>query len=101
MSLVLNSPERHCFICSRDVTDRPIGRSVGAGGANAKANVVLVQELLNSVPPEEGGPDLLLAEDGLIGPKTQAAINKFQRGVLSLPDRAVTPTGPRSRPWPA
>jgi peptidoglycan hydrolase-like protein with peptidoglycan-binding domain len=94
MSLVVNSPERHCFICSRDVTDRPIGRSVGSAGANVKADVLLVQELLNSVPPDEGGPDLLLAEDGLIGPKTQAAINKFQRSVLPHPDGRIDPDGP-------
>jgi peptidoglycan hydrolase-like protein with peptidoglycan-binding domain len=94
MSLVLNSSERHCFICSRDVTDRPIGGSVGAGGVNAKADVLLVQEFLNSVAPQDGGPALLLAEDGIIGPKTQAAIDKFQRKVLSRPDGRIDTNGP-------
>ena len=76
------------------MTDRPIGHSVGAGGINAKADTLAVQQLLNSVPREEGGPDLLLAEDGLIGPKTQAAINKVQKKVLSKPDGRIDPGGP-------
>jgi peptidoglycan hydrolase-like protein with peptidoglycan-binding domain len=83
-----------CLVISQDVTDRPIGHSVGAGGINAKADTLAVQQLLNSVPREEGGPDLLLAEDGLIGPKTQAAINKFQKKVLSKPDGRIDPGGP-------
>ena len=36
-----------------------------------EADTMMVQQLLSSIPREEGGPDLLLAEDGLIGPKTQ------------------------------
>jgi peptidoglycan hydrolase-like protein with peptidoglycan-binding domain len=83
-----------CLVISQDVTDRPIGSSVGAGGTNARADTLMVQQLLNSVPREEGGPDLLLAEDGLIGPKTQAAINKFQKKVLSKPDGRIDPGGP-------
>lgn len=83
-----------CLLISQDVTDRPTERSVGAGGINAKADTLMVQQLLNSVPREEGGPDLLLAEDGLIGPKTQAAINKFQKKVLSKPDGRIDPGGP-------
>ena len=94
MAVARNSGQFGCFICSQDVTDRPIARSVGAGGTNAKADTLMVQELLNSVPPEEGGPDLLLAEDGLIGPRTQAAINKFQKKVLSRPDGRIDPDGP-------
>ena len=83
-----------CLVISQDVTDRPIGSSVGAGGINAKADTLMVQQLLNSVPREEGGPDLLLAEDGLIGPRTQAAINKFQKKVLPKPDGRIDPGGP-------
>jgi hypothetical protein len=94
MAVVRNSGQFRCFFCSQDATDRPIGGSVGKGGANAKADTRLIQELLNSVPPEEGGPDLLLAEDGLIGPRTQAAIDKFQRTVLPHPDGRIDPDGP-------
>lgn len=94
MAIVRNSGETHCFICTRDVTDGPIASSVGAGGRNSKPDVLLVQELLNSVPPGDGGPALLLAEDGIVGPKTQAAINKFQGKVLSRPDGRIDPKGP-------
>jgi peptidoglycan hydrolase-like protein with peptidoglycan-binding domain len=94
MAVVANSGAQRCFICSNEVTDKPITGSVGAGGANAKADVILVQELLNSVPPSEGGPTLLLAEDGIVGPKTQAAINKFQSKVLPHPDGRIDPAGP-------
>lgn len=94
MSLVAHSPHRTCFFCSHDATDKPIASSVGKGGGNKKADVKLVQTFLNSTPPEEGGPELLLAEDGLIGPKTQAAIDKFQKKVLRTPDGRIDPHGP-------
>ena len=94
MAVAEGSGQLACVVLTQDVTARPIGRSVGAGGINAKADTFLVQQLLNSVPFEEGGPDLLLAEDGLIGPKTQAAINKFQKKVLSSPDGRIDPDGP-------
>lgn len=94
MSLVEHSSLRKCFFCSNDATDKPIAGSVGKGGTNKKADVQLVQKFLNSTPPEEGGPALLLAEDGLIGPKTQAAIDKFQAKVLSRPDGRIDPHGP-------
>jgi hypothetical protein len=76
------------------MTDRPITGAVGAGGSNAKTDVLVVQQLLNSTPPEDGGPELLLAEDGLIGPRTQAAIDRYQRKVLSRPDGRIDPGGP-------
>jgi len=94
MALGRNSARLSCFFLSRDVTDRPIRHSVGRGGANAKDDTRLIQELLNSVPPLEGGPDRLLAEDGLIGPRTQAAIDKYQSTVLSQPDGRIDPDGP-------
>jgi peptidoglycan hydrolase-like protein with peptidoglycan-binding domain len=96
MAVMQGSGQSQCLIVTQNqnVTAKPIERSVGAGGTNAKADTLLVQELLNSVPPSEGGPDLLLAEDGLIGPKTQAAINKFQKKVLSSPDGRIDPGGP-------
>lgn len=94
MSLVANSPHNKCFFCSIDATDKPIGSSVGKGGTNAKADVRIVQAFLNSTPPEDGGPLLLLAEDGIIGPKTQAAIDKIQKKVLRRQDGRIDPQGP-------
>ena len=94
MAVLRNSGATSCLFCSRDVSDKPIGGSVGAGGANSKADVVLVQTLLNSVPPAEGGPALLLAEDGIVGPKTQAAINQFQDKVLRTADGRIDVAGP-------
>lgn len=52
--------------------------SVGAGGLNRNADVALVQKLLNAVPLPKGGPTPALAPDGLCGPKTVAAIRRFQ-----------------------
>ncbi|MDZ7640009.1 MAG: papain-like cysteine protease family protein [Bryobacterales bacterium] len=57
---------------------KTISSSVGQGGVNRNADVRTVQELLNKVPQTWGGPMLKLAEDGLIGPKTNAAIRRFQ-----------------------
>ena len=94
MSLVAVSSHRTCFFCSNEATDKPIGGSVGKGGTNKKADVRIVQAFLNSTPPEDGGPAFLLAEDGIIGPKTQAAIDKFQTKVLRQPDGRIDPHGP-------
>ena len=94
MSLVAVSSHRTCFFCSNDSTDKPIAGSVGKGGTNKKADVRIVQAFLNSTPPEDGGPAFLLAEDGIIGPKTQAAIDKFQKKVLRQPDGRIDPQGP-------
>jgi peptidoglycan hydrolase-like protein with peptidoglycan-binding domain len=94
MSLVAHSPLRTCFFCSKEATEKPIGGSVGKGGSNKKADVRIVQAFLNSTPPAEGGPAFLLAEDGIIGPKTQAAIDKFQAKVLRQPDGRIDPHGP-------
>ena len=94
MSLVAVSSHRTCFFCSNEATDKPIVGSVGKGGTNKKADVRIVQAFLNSTPPEDGGPAFLLAEDGLIGPKTQAAIDKFQTKVLRQPDGRIDPHGP-------
>lgn len=57
---------------------RTITASVGLNGINRSADVVTVQELLNKVPPDKGGPQPLLVVDGISGPKTRAAIQKFQ-----------------------
>lgn len=58
---------------------RTISASVGRLGSNRYDDVVTVQELLNQVPPEDGGPQPKLEVDGLCGPKTTRAIQLFQR----------------------
>jgi hypothetical protein len=71
-----------------------ISASVGVGGRNLAADVRTVQELLNNVPPEQGGPAPKLAVDGLVGPLTNGAIAKFQRKQLGFSDGRVDPGGP-------
>ena len=75
---------------------RSIAKSVGLGGTNRKDDSMTVQELLNKVPPDEGGPVPLLAVDGLPWQKTIAAIKNFQRVKVGLkfPDGRVDPNGP-------
>lgn len=53
-------------------------RSVGIRGANLHPDVMKVQETINRVPVNEGGPVVALELDGLCGPKTNDAIQKFQ-----------------------
>jgi peptidoglycan hydrolase-like protein with peptidoglycan-binding domain len=55
-----------------------ISASVGTNGVNTAADVQTIQQMLNSVPPDEGGPDPVLKPDGISGPKTNGAIQKFQ-----------------------
>jgi hypothetical protein len=71
-----------------------ISASVGVGGRNLAPDVRTVQELLNGVPTPSGGPVPLLAVDGLIGPKTVGAIQRFQRTQLGWADGRVDPGGP-------
>ncbi|HKU96606.1 MAG TPA: peptidoglycan-binding domain-containing protein [Vineibacter sp.] len=52
--------------------------SVGLGGVNQRADVQLVQRLLNAVPQAKGGPQSALTPDGQCGPMTNAAIRQFQ-----------------------
>jgi len=70
---------------------RQISAPVGLGGANRPPDVVTVQELLNAVPPARGGPVPLLAVDGIAGPKTNAAIGRFQKQQLGFSDARVDP----------
>lgn len=58
---------------------RTLSASVGAkGGVNRNNDVITVQELLNGVSPDQGGPTPPLAVDGLCGPLTKKAIQSFQ-----------------------
>ncbi|MDA1013685.1 MAG: peptidoglycan-binding protein [Planctomycetota bacterium] len=60
------------------ISDLSISASVGANGRNIKDDVATIQEALNQVPKQSGGPFPLLAVDGLCGPKTRKAIAEFQ-----------------------
>jgi peptidoglycan hydrolase-like protein with peptidoglycan-binding domain len=75
---------------------RSISASVGANGRNRKDDSMTVQDLLNQVPVDEGGPDPLLDVDGLPWQKTIAAIKQFQKVQVGLkfPDGRVDPNGP-------
>src|SRR5215470_4381935 len=79
---------------SKQADSATISTSVGVGGKNLAADVRTVQELLNSVPTASGGPLPLLAVDGLIGPKTTAAIQRFQKAQFGWADGRVDPGGP-------
>lgn len=74
-----------------------ITASVGRmGGVNRPDDVKKVQRLLNKVPPTEGGPKVLLAVDGICGPKTISAIQTFQLHHFGWKgaDGRVDPYGP-------
>lgn len=71
-----------------------ISGSVGQGGKNfPKQDVMTVQYLLNCVPTSKGGPSPELVVDGIIGPKTLAAIKKFQTAQFGWADGKVDPGG--------
>ena len=60
------------------VSARKLDKSVGQGGFNQVPDTLKIQELLNLISPNDGGPVVPLKEDGFIGPKTLAAIKAFQ-----------------------
>ena len=53
--------------------------SVGQDACNLPADVILVQSMLNSLPPDLGGPCPKLTVDAEVGPRTIAAIIRVQR----------------------
>jgi peptidoglycan hydrolase-like protein with peptidoglycan-binding domain len=71
-----------------------ISASVGANGRNIPDDVRTIQVLLNSVPKAKGGATPLLDVDGIVGPKTIAAIRAFQQAQLGWADGRVDPGGP-------
>ena len=89
-----SSTRQRCHIgTSADIiTDKPISGPVGAGHGKPD-DIRTVQRLLNALLPPEGGPDLVLAEDGICGPKTQAAINKHQKFAVGFVDGRIDPQG--------
>src|SRR4051812_19355144 len=83
-----------CTIQSIDLDyEGRIGGSVGAGGSNGPRDVKTVQSLLNGIGPLEGGPDAMLAVDGIVGPLTLGAINKLQAAQFGWNDSRVDPNG--------
>lgn len=52
--------------------------SVGFGGRNQRADVQLVQAMLNAVPGARGGAAPALVADGICGSMTNGAIKRFQ-----------------------
>jgi peptidoglycan hydrolase-like protein with peptidoglycan-binding domain len=55
-----------------------ITSSVGIKGVNQALDVQTIQQALNEVPPGQGRPGLALETDGICGPKTKDAVQKFQ-----------------------
>src|SRR5918995_4904800 len=91
------SPEsgrQRCHICPPEdvVTDKPISGPVGAGHGKPD-DIRTVQRFLTARVPAEGAPPLILAEDGICGPKTQAAINKYQKFAVGFVDGRIDPQG--------
>lgn len=87
----------HCSFCKAPGHDGDavsIEGSVGRGGRNKSDDVSTVQEALNDVPASDGGPTLALTVDGIAGPLTIAAIEKYQRKHLGWCDGRVDPAGP-------
>lgn len=72
---------------------KKISGSVGKGGKNKEPDVLLVQQLLNPFASKCGFKKL--DEDGLIGPKTNAAIAAVQKKAvgMSRADSRVDPSG--------
>ncbi len=68
-----------------------IGGSVGAGGRNAARDVLAVQTALNAISPDAAGPLPALAQDGVVGPKTIAAIRAVQTAWTQHVDGRVDP----------
>src|SRR5262249_23122897 len=83
------------FICSplavETDDDVAIAAAVGVGGTNAPADVATIQEALNRVPPDQGGPSPPLAVDGIAGKRTLEAISRFQKANVGFADGRVDP----------
>ena len=92
MSVTASTPGG-CPTCGQP-TETPIKAPVGTGGKNINSDVKIIQQMLNALKPIEGGPNVMLAEDGLIGPKTQAAITKYQKKALGWTDGRIDVAGP-------
>lgn len=74
---------------------RSITAAVGRGGMNRPSDVKTIQELLNRAGGPNGGPIPALQIDGLCGPMTIGAIQKFQMKHFGMSgaDSRVDPQG--------
>lgn len=73
---------------------KSISAAVGRGAASFNpTDVLTVQYLLNCVPSGSGGPQPELVLDGICGPKTTGAIERFQNWQLGFADGRVDPGG--------
>lgn len=75
---------------------KAISASVGFGGVNRSMDVRTIQELLNGVPPGNGGPVPRLDVDGACGPLTIGAIRTFQTTRFGPPVDARVDPGQRT-----
>ncbi len=76
-----------------------ISASVGRSGVNRADDVRAIQRLLNDVSVANGGPTPSLVVDGICGPRTTDAIQKFQLKHFGWKgaDGRVDPDGPTLR----
>jgi peptidoglycan hydrolase-like protein with peptidoglycan-binding domain len=68
-----------------------ISASVGLGARNQSDDVKTIQMALNRFPVSMGGPSPKLKPDGIVGPLTAGAIEKFQRRQLGFTDQKIDP----------
>lgn len=68
--------------------------SVGRSGRNVRADVHTVQSILNATRPFVAPKQAALTVDGLVGPKTVGAIERFQFWNRSAVDGRMDPRGP-------
>ncbi len=73
------------------MSGKNITASVGQGGANIRADVAMIQYLLNCVPVSHGGPTTELTIDGFAGVVTVCAINRFQKARFGWEDSRIDP----------
>jgi hypothetical protein len=76
-----------------------VGKASPPRCRNLPADVKTIQAALNRFSPQEGGPSVSLAVDGICGPKTKEAIFNFQKKwdlipkFQKVPDGIVDPVG--------
>ena len=94
--VVMRMASGGCSMCDapRGSGTASIKGSVGRGGRNLPDDVKAIQSALNEEDEVDGGPSVPLDVDGLVGPFTIAAIEKYQRRQLGWADGRVDPDGP-------
>ena len=71
------------------LTDLVLKQAVGRGGVQVGSDVLAIQNALNDIPPELGGPVTKLDPDGRVGKLTIEAIEKFQTQHFGFKDGRV------------